>query len=346
VPALIAALKDKQTDVRVAVVGALGEMGTEGKEAAVKLARMFHDPSVRVREHVREALAQIGPAAIEPLCDALGDDKPEVRLDAIKTIALFGPAAKKAVPTLRRTIKDEDHRIRAASAEALGKMELDGEDAVPELLAALRDKKIGVQSEAVTALVLLTSAGVPGLLQKIREADRKGRWAVPVAVAQVVDKVKKDFMALVKDLRDKDPQVRTRAAITLGELGPKAQPALPALLKLLDEDDPQLRLTAALVIARIERQKAERTRVAQKMLRDFLKPLMVVPPPLKAQQVRMAMNNPELQSVFHQIVMTYIANHTGTGGGDDQMFDTLGPEAVPALVDGINFVAFNRIGFC
>ena len=87
-----------------------------------------------MREHVRAALAKIGPAAVEPLCDVLGEEKVEMRLDAIKTIALFGSAAKKAVPRLCHAMKDEDHRIRAAAAEALGKMELDGADAVPELL--------------------------------------------------------------------------------------------------------------------------------------------------------------------------------------------------------------------
>ena len=175
VPALIHALKDNQVDVRVAAVDALGEMGEEGKEAAPYLARLFHDPSLRVRERVRVALASIGPAAVEALCDALGEEKIEVRLDAIKTIALFGRAAKKAMPTLRHAMTNEDHRIRAAAAEALGKMELEGADGVPELLHALQDKKLAVQREAVTALVLLTSAGVPDLLQKVREADRKMR---------------------------------------------------------------------------------------------------------------------------------------------------------------------------
>lgn len=73
-------------------------------------------------------------------------EKIEVRLDAIKTIALFGPQAKKAVPALRHAMKDEDHRIRAVAAEALGKMELDGADAVPELLVVLADKKLDVHA--------------------------------------------------------------------------------------------------------------------------------------------------------------------------------------------------------
>jgi HEAT repeat protein len=45
VPALIAALKDRQPDVSVAAVYALGGMGAQGKEAAYALARLFHDPA-------------------------------------------------------------------------------------------------------------------------------------------------------------------------------------------------------------------------------------------------------------------------------------------------------------
>ena len=153
-------------------------------------------------------MASIGPAAIEPLGEALGEVNVEVRLDAIKTIILFGPAATKAIPSLRRAIKDEDYRIRAAAAQAIGKMDLDAADAVPELLFALNDKKLAVQSEAVTSLVLLTAAGVPDLLPKVRQADRKMRWVVPVALAQAEAKPANDLAGLVKNLRDKDPQVR------------------------------------------------------------------------------------------------------------------------------------------
>ncbi len=330
VPALIEALKEKHVDVRVAAVDALGEMGAEGKEAAPQLARLFHDPSMRVREHVRLALAAIGSAAVEPLCDALGEENAKGRLDAIKTITLFGPAAKRAVTALRHVMKDEDYSVRAAAAEALGKMELDGAAGVPELLNALNDKRLEVQREAVTALVLLTSAGVPDLLSKVREADRKMRWVVPVGLAHMGAKPMNDLAGLVKDLRDKDLQVRTRAAVSLSELGPKAQPAIPALLKILEEEDAQVRLTAALVIARIERRKAE---LAKKIAKEAVQ--------------QPGIQN-EKQITATQIVMLYIISTEGWTSPPEisQAFEQLGCEAIPALVEGINFVAANGIGFC
>jgi HEAT repeat protein len=343
VPALIAALQDKQSNVRVAAVDALGEMGVEGKEAAPQLARLFHDRSLRVREHVRKALAEIGPAAVESLCDALAEDQIEVRLDAIKTIALFGPTAKKAVLALRHAMKDRDHRIRAAAAEALGAMELEAADAVPELLEGLRDKKQLVHDKAANALVLMTVAGVPGLLEKVRRAENRDRWLAPPA--QGGQGAQRDpIPQLFKDLSDKDPQVRSKAALTLGEMGPKAQPALRALTKALTDDDVRVRFSAAMALARIQRKTTEAGIIKRKMLAEAEKQLQelgVIP----------GWRNPLVQARLRAFVNLYILSKSfGRSGLQVQAWDTmlknLGPEAIPALVDGLNYVAATRIGDC
>ncbi len=351
VPELMDALQDKTSDVRMAAIDALGEMGEEGREAAPELARLFYDPNVRLRERVRAALTSIGPASVEPLSEALSEqDKIEVRLDAIQMIALFGPAAKKALPALRKALTDPDYRIRAAAASALGKMELDGADAVPDLLAALKDKKLAVQSEAVTALMLLTSAGVPDLLPKVREADRKGKWVAPVSMAQRAAKPANDLAGLVKALRDKDPQVRTKAALVLAALGPKAEPALPLLTRALEDEDPEVRLTVAMVIARLERSKAEVVVRAQRVIRDGQTQMSQMSINQAALQLHPALADPVVQTRSRQVVMLYILismltpNSMNTAA--DKMLDAMGPESVPALVDGINFVANYQIGFC
>ncbi|HEY7308060.1 MAG TPA: HEAT repeat domain-containing protein [Gemmataceae bacterium] len=370
VPALIEALKDTHVDVRVAAVDALGEMGAEGKEAASPLTRLFHDSSGRVREHVPAALGQIGTAAIGPLCDALGDEKIEVRLDAIKTIMLFGAQAKKAVPTLRQAMKDEDARIRAAAAEALGKMELDAEEAVPELLAALKDKNRKVHNKAANAVVLMTMAGVPNLLEKVRKAENKEAWLAPMLQANLAIKAANPLTPLLKDLTDKDPQVRSKAALTLGSLGPQAQPAVRALTKALGDDNVQVRLSAAMAIARIERTKVEVNLAVKRVLRevkdqlDDMKALQALAKaaadvgrvnPVAAASPDPTRPNP---AQVEQFLMTYIAFKVTmrAHGGWPMMaaleqrlelyFNLLQEEAVPALVAGINFVARNNLGDC
>ncbi len=246
-------------------------------------------------------------------------------------------------------MKDEDHRIRAAAAEALGKMELDAADGVPELLNALKDKKLDVQSEAVTALVLLTTAGVPELLQKVREADRKGHWVVPVAIAQAIGKPKADLASLVKELRDKNPQVRTRAALQFAELGAKAHPVLPLLTKALEDEDPQVRLMVAMVIARVERKKTEVVATVNAVLRNAQKQLEQPLQAMRRARWRMALSDPLIQAQIKQIVMFYIlekAMSPTSNSPFDKLLSELGPEALPAVVEGINFVAAYQLGFC
>jgi HEAT repeat protein len=347
VPALIEVLKDSNADVRKAVVDALGEMGVEGKEAAPQLARLFHDPSVRVREHVRAALASIGPAAVEPLCDALGEEKVEVRLDAIKTIALFGPQAKKAVPSLRHAMKDEDQRIRASAAEALGEMRTEGADAAPELLAALRDKSQRVHDKAANTLVLMTMDGVPDLLEKVRAAERKGQWMAQGAVAPGGGN---PLTPLIKDLSDKEPQVRIKAALTLGTLGAQARAALPALTRALSDESAQVRFSAAMSIAHIQRDKAENQLAVTRILREIRNQIEDLQTRIQP-WVRPGTVNPIVQGQLRDFVMTYITVkasarlHRDTHWLDT-MLQTLGTEAVPALVDGVNYVAGLGLGDC
>jgi HEAT repeat protein len=366
VPALIEALKDKQLKVRIAAVNALGEMGAEGKEAAPQLARLFHDRSGRVHEHVRGALAAIGPAAIQPLCDALRDEDADVRLDVIRTLMLFGSMAKKAVPALRHAMNDEDQRIRAAAAEALGKMELDAADAVPDLLAALKDKSRPVHKKAANALVLLTMAGVPDLLEKVRKAENKEAWLAPALQVNLAIKQANPLTPLLKELTDKDPQVRIKAILTLGSLGAQAQSTVPALTKILAEENVQVRLSAAMSIARIERGKVEANLAVKRVLRavqdqlDDMKAVQIIanaadgvarmnlatatarPTPAQAEQLLMTF-------ILFKVTMRAHAGLPTMASLNNQLesaFSFLQEEAVPGLVAGLNFIARYDLGDC
>ena len=153
---------------------------------------------------------------------------------------------------------------------------------------------------------------------------------------------------LVKSLRDKDPQVRTKAALVLAELGSKAEPAVPMLTRILEEEDPQLRLTAALVIARIERKKAEIPLRAQRIIREVQRQMEGVMASQATLQLHPALADPVVQIRSRQVVMFYIMSKMmmPSASPADNMLELLGPESVPALVEGINFVAANQIGTC
>ncbi len=61
VPVLMAALKDKDGDVRRSAALGLGSFGEEAKEAIPALQALLHDRDARIRESVRITLTRIDP---------------------------------------------------------------------------------------------------------------------------------------------------------------------------------------------------------------------------------------------------------------------------------------------
>jgi HEAT repeat protein len=63
VPALIKALKDKETDVRWGAANGLGYYGEQAKDAIPALQEMAqHEPDARVRNAAKTALSRIDPS--------------------------------------------------------------------------------------------------------------------------------------------------------------------------------------------------------------------------------------------------------------------------------------------
>ncbi len=62
VPALIQALKDKQSDVRLSAAIKLGSIGEQARDAIPALEAAHRDRDARVREAAHRALSRIDPA--------------------------------------------------------------------------------------------------------------------------------------------------------------------------------------------------------------------------------------------------------------------------------------------
>jgi HEAT repeat protein len=60
VPALVAALKEQDPEVRVAAAGALGDLGEYAREAVPALTRALRDPDAGVRSAAQKALRRVG----------------------------------------------------------------------------------------------------------------------------------------------------------------------------------------------------------------------------------------------------------------------------------------------
>ena len=206
---------------------ALTKLGPVAKSATPELVRLVKDAdwSVYVRGAAMEALARIGSAdskAVATIVSMLtyaGDegvslsDRLFLRRFAADAVAIIGPDAYVAIPSLRVCLRYNDSELRRRSVLALGAMRGKGRDGIAPLVDALvRDDSPAVRDAAGDALAMLGPLALPELrkLMKLDDADAKAR-----------------------------------AALSLGKIGPPAKEALPELDYALDDDDGWVRINSA-----------------------------------------------------------------------------------------------------
>ena len=255
-PALIAALKDQNANVRGGAAEALGRIRPEAKEAVPALIVALKDQNENARSAAAEALGRIGPEAKEAapaliaaaLIAALKDQYANVRSAAAEALGRIRPETDDAVPALIAALKDQYTNVRSAAAEALGKMRLEAKEAAPVLIAALKDQNANVRSAAAEALGRIgpeADDAVPALIAALKDLYADVRRAAAEALGQMRPEAKEAAPALIAALKDQDENVRRAAAEALGRIGPEAKEAVPALIAALKDLYADVRSAAA-----------------------------------------------------------------------------------------------------
>ena len=153
--ALIPLLTDSADIVRVAAARALGWLGDP--RAAVALSRAFGGASVELREAIAVSVAQLDPARLGGLLDALqrnGAD-PAAKLVLVRTL---GQAPQETARTLLgKLFVDPAPLVRAAAVSAIGR--LGGEGAVALAREGLADPDEAVRAAAINAMIRLGDRG-------------------------------------------------------------------------------------------------------------------------------------------------------------------------------------------
>ena len=183
VPALTRALRSTHTPVRLAAVGALGNI--ESDQARPEIERLLRDDAdVAVRAHAAHALGDIGSASsVRALSQALRDPAPRVQYAAVEAI-------------------ENLHDIETAPAE---------------LIAATRSSDAKLQRLAAMALAEIHDPQtLDALLALVTHADREVRLHIAEALGEIGSA--KASAGLMTLLRDSDPEVRRAAAEALGEI--------------------------------------------------------------------------------------------------------------------------------
>ena len=220
VPALIDALKDSDAEVRATSAMALGQL--EDKRAGAPLVALLKDGNVEVRRAALYALQGIeAEVPVEAIVAALGDADDEMRQAALG-LALSrlhrdgeeeSPADPRFVALFTRLLADRDADVRAQAAMALAEAGL--KEAPAALLEASKDQSSDVREAVAQALGEIGDArGVPTLKTLLADADADVRERAVSSLGEIRDR--SALEALVGALRSSDPVVRRAAAEMLG----------------------------------------------------------------------------------------------------------------------------------
>jgi HEAT repeat protein len=272
---LLGWLEDPDPGVRWEGAMLLGELGAAAGSAVPALTAALRDGDGDVRRQAVSTLVEIGaPAATPGLIEALASADAAVRREAAQALAEIGPPAPAAVPGLSRALDDSEVEVRQLAVEALGT--IGGAAAVSALVGALGSTREETREQAAIALggcepadipspVRVGDAAlvIPALTQALDDPVAEVRAAAADALggAGVLPDVA--VPALIRALEDPDLYVRASAARALGAFGPLAAPAVSALAEALSDDDrgapPPTRLLLSGTEPGVVRQRAAET---------------------------------------------------------------------------------------
>jgi len=183
-------LKDKDWFRRKDAAITLGEMADE--RAIGPLITALRDAEWNVREAAQDALAQIGPLAVEPLIKALREY--QIKTFVIQVLGKIKD--ERVLDPLMAQLRNEE--FKDVATKALIEV---GLPAVERLMAVMNDKDKHVRKHVVTAL---GEIGVPEAVEPLIDATRDEDWAVrlqAIAALHLIgdERAKPAVKALMKD---------------------------------------------------------------------------------------------------------------------------------------------------
>jgi len=141
--------------ITILVVMPMFVLGSEPNRKEIRRLIMALDDA-NMRQGASIALANLGQPAVPALRKSLVSARKDVRLWSAYTLGQIGPVAKSAVEALSVSLTDADPALRAAAAQALGKIA--APTVVDGLSNALGDENRQVRRNAAVALRQIGSA--------------------------------------------------------------------------------------------------------------------------------------------------------------------------------------------
>lgn len=237
VEAVLAALDDREGDVRRAAVNAIPEFAQASERAIAPLIKALRDPDSNVQSTALGALFKVGrkhphavvPAFREVLSNA--ENHFALRSGAADYLAAMGEPAKAAIPDLLRALDADHDWVRRGARRAL------------KLLGADPNVRSGGQQAPVTETVPEPAAEAAVLIDALRKGDG--------AAEEQLAKLRGGAVAGLLALLDDPGPARLGALRVLARIENRAVSAIPSIAKLVSSGDVETQRAAVRALGSI-----------------------------------------------------------------------------------------------
>jgi hypothetical protein len=188
--------------------------------------------------------------AVAALVEFLKSKDSSLRLNAAKTLGLFGADAKDVLIPLLDAVDDREERVRLWAVMDLGRIGPDAAKAVPRLIQVVEEEADkGVQGiaavEALGRIGPASKGAVPILTKVLQRKHHNINWTAAKALGEIGADAKDAIPVLAEALRSDEDRVQENAAIALCKIGGDG---VSVLLRALDDSSWRIQKAAVMAL--------------------------------------------------------------------------------------------------
>jgi len=230
------------------------------------------------------------PELVGSLLQAIDDDNPRVRLEAIYAFGVVArrPLADEPLAKLIKALDHYDPAVRSGAARVIARQKFQGTG--DALIRAVNDSHADVRYAAMRALGAIREERAVGALTEQLAYYKKGEgaWSALAALAQIAAPA--SLPVLKERLQDKDPYMRRAAVEGVARVGDTS--SITALEQMVTSDDNSMvRVASAFALQKLGRNYTAR-------LVDLMSNDTVIP---QAQEYLIELGGPAIPAILPRL---------------------------------------------